>query len=148
MWGGPFRAALFSVPRFVSLLEDLGPDELVSMTRHGPDETRLLRVVAERAAERSNGLRQRAVRHDDVAPDLREDGLLRHRIEPAPNQQMQKIEILWNQGNRRAVAQQQSLARREDEFGETKSDRSAHLITTSTAEHAQHAESKPWSFHR
>ena len=118
----------------VEFLDHVGPDELVAMARHRANEPRLAGIVAERTPERSDSLRQRSVRHDDVAPHLLEDGLLGHRVSPAHDEQQQKIEVLRDQRNRPPVSQQQPLARREHEVGEPKSDGRSHEASSLSEE--------------
>ncbi len=78
----------------VNFLDDLGPDELIAVARHRANEARVAGVVAERTSERSDRLRQRSVRDDDVAPHLVEDGLLGYGVLPAHDEQLKKIEVL------------------------------------------------------
>jgi hypothetical protein len=45
-----------------------------------PDKARLARVVAENAANRADSLTERAVRNDDIAPDVVENVPAMHRV--------------------------------------------------------------------
>ena len=99
----------------VRLLGHIAPDELVAVARHGANEPRLPRVVAQGAAQRADRLRQRAVRDDHVAPDVGEDRLLRDGFLAVADEQQQQIEILRDQGHRPAAAQEDALARGQHE---------------------------------
>ena len=93
--GCPRRAARSTSPSC-----DLAEHEAVAVARHGPDEDGLARVVAQRAAQRADGLRERAVRDDDVAPDFVEDLAAGHTARPPLDQQDEQIEVARNQRQR------------------------------------------------
>src|SRR5687767_4843634 len=57
----------------VRFLDDSWIRELIAVTRDRADEARLAWIVAERPSQGAHGLRQRAVRDDDVAPDAIEN---------------------------------------------------------------------------
>ena len=88
------------------------------MTRHGANEERLARIVIERPPQRANGLRERAIRDDDVGPDAIEDLAAADRRGAALDQQDQQIEIARNQRQAAAVPEQLPLAYGKDEFAE------------------------------
>ncbi|MEZ5292213.1 MAG: hypothetical protein R2745_14125 [Vicinamibacterales bacterium] len=73
--------------RLVGFLDDLPPHELVAVPGHRPDEARIPGLVREHAAQRPHCLRQRAVGHDDIPPDVVEDLALRDRLVPTPHEQ-------------------------------------------------------------
>ena len=102
----------------VELFDDIGPDELITVTRYRPDIARLAGIVAKRASQRPDRLRQRPVRDDHVGPDVVEDRLLRNGVAALLDEEPQEVEVLGNQGNGRAVSHEQPLARRQDELAE------------------------------
>ena len=111
---------------FVWFEYDLGEDEAVAMPRDGTDETRVARVVAKRDPQGPHRLRERAVGHDDVAPDAVEDLGAGNRVFAPFQEQQQKIEIARNQCNLGPVSRQRSASGRDDESGEAVADRRSH----------------------
>ena len=89
-----------------------------SRARHGADEARLARVVAERAADGANRLAQRAVGDDDVAPDAIEDVAAMHRLVAVLDQEDEQIEIARDERLLAPVADEHAAPRREDELAE------------------------------
>ena len=73
-------------------LDDVA-DELVAVARDRADELRRLRPVAQRAADRANGLAERAVGDDDIGPDAVEDLLARDRALSLGDEQDEEIEV-------------------------------------------------------
>ena len=72
----------------------------------------------QRATDGADGLAQRAIRDNDVAPDAIEDVAAMHRLMPMLDQKDQQIEVARNQRLVAAVAKQHPAAGREDEFVE------------------------------
>ena len=111
----------------VGLLDHVEPDELVSVTRHGPDEPGFARVVFERPPQRADRLRQRAVGYDHLGPHLREDGTLRDGLPAAADEQVEEIEIPRDQRKHDTVSPQHALPRRQHELAKAKPGRGADL---------------------
>jgi hypothetical protein len=88
------------------------------VARDGADEPRLARIVAKRAAQRADRLRQRAVRDDDVAPDAIENLAPMNGVASSFDEEDQQIEIAGDQRELLTVADQQPLPRREGEVTE------------------------------
>ena len=66
-----------------------------------PQETRsetTARLFAERAAERPDGLAQRAVGYDDIAPDTIEDLSPMHRLMTTLDKKDEEVEIAGDEG--------------------------------------------------
>ena len=102
----------------VGLLDDVRKRELVAMPRDRPDEARLARIVAERAAQCADRLRERALRHDDIAPDAFEDLTPMHGIAAALDEIDEQVEIAGDQRQLLAVPDQQARPRRQGEITE------------------------------
>ena len=97
---------------------DVAVHELVPVSRDGPDERRLPRIVTEGTPQRADRLAERRVRHDDVRPYAIEDLLAMHGFVPALDQQPQQIEVAGDQTHLDAVLQQDAPGRREHERSE------------------------------
>jgi hypothetical protein len=102
----------------VVLLDHVGADELVAVARHGADEARLLRVVAERVPHGPHGLAEGALRHDDVGPDAVEDLAAVHRLVTALDQQQEKIEVAGDERHVPPVPDEEPPTRRQGELTE------------------------------
>ena len=90
----------------VRLFDDIAKHELIAVTRYGPDEDRLARVIAERPSQRADSLRQRAVRNDDVGPDAFEDVAPMHGLAAMLDEEDEQIEIARDQTNLAVTVQQ------------------------------------------
>src|SRR5262249_5345507 len=102
----------------VFFLDDFRTDESIPMTRHGPDESRIARIVAERAPDRANRLTQRAVGDDDVAPDVVEDLSSMHRLVPMFDQKDEQVEVARDERLLDASANEHAPFWREREIAE------------------------------
>ena len=88
------------------------------MARDRADEARLARIVAEGAAERPDGLAQRAVGDDDVRPDAIEDVAAVHGLVTQLDQQDEQVEIARDERHLAAFAQEEPAPGREREITE------------------------------
>ena len=102
----------------VLLFDDIREDEPVAVARDRADEARLARIVAEGAAERPDGLAQRAVGDDDVRPDAIEDVAAVHRLVTSLDQQDEQVEIARDERHLAAFAQEEPAPGREREITE------------------------------
>ena len=89
------------------------------MARHRPHEARLAGIVIEHPPDGPDCLAQRAVRHDDVPPDVVEDVAPMHGLMPALDEENEQIEIARNQWYLVLTSQQRSSPRGEHEVVET-----------------------------
>ena len=89
------------------------------MARNRANELRFARIVAERTADGSDGLAQRAVGDDDVAPDAVEDVAPMSRLVAVFDEEDEQIEIARDERLLAPLANEQPAARREDEVAET-----------------------------
>ena len=74
-------------------------------------------VVAQRAPQRADGLGERAVRDDDVAPDFVEDLAAGHNRRAPVDEQDEQIEVPWNQREGDAQSRHLPPLPRHDETG-------------------------------
>jgi hypothetical protein len=88
------------------------------MTRDGPDKARLARVVAEDPSNRADGLAERAVGHDHVAPDVVEDVPAMHGFAAMLHEEHEQIEVAGDERLLASVADENPAAGRQDEFAE------------------------------
>jgi len=88
------------------------------MARYCAHKTRLSRIVAKHAANRPDGLAQRAVRHDDVGPDAIEDVAPMYGFGPPFDEEQKKVEVPGYERLLLPVAQEQPATGREHEFAE------------------------------
>ena len=98
---------------FVILLGDISEYELIAVAGDRPDKTRLARIVTEDTANRADGLTQRAVRDDDIAPDTVEDVAAMHRVAAPFDEEHEEIEVARNQRLFAAIAREHAAARRQ-----------------------------------
>ena len=102
----------------VFLFDDVDVHEAVTVPGNRADKPRLARIVAERPANRTDGLAQRAVGNDDIAPDPVEDVAAMDRFMPPFDKKDQQIEIAWDEGLLEPLADQRPATRRQDEIAE------------------------------
>ncbi len=95
----------------IVLLDNVSEDEPIPVPRHGADESRLARLLAERAAECSDRLAQCAVGDDDIAPDPFEDLTPMHGLVATLDEKDQEVEVAWDERQLASVAHQQPSAR-------------------------------------
>ena len=88
------------------------------MLGHRLDETRVGRIIAERAPQGTDTLGQRLVRHRNAAPDLVVEAFLGHQPARIAQHQHPRIEIACAAIDRRAVAFKAARRRIEREFPE------------------------------
>ena len=117
----------------VLLFDDIREDEPVAVARDRADEARLARIVAEGAAERPDGLAQRAVGDDDVRPDAIEDVAAVHRLVTPLDQQDEQVEIARDERHLAAFAQEEPAPRREREITEAVSNHDGWLAPRAAA---------------
>ena len=94
--------------RVVALLDDVIEHETIAVPRDRPDELRILGSIGQAPSQRSDRLCERAVRNDDVAPDLVEDLVAAHRLAPSSNEQYEQIEIAGYQRNLAVAVQEEA----------------------------------------
>jgi hypothetical protein len=102
----------------------LGPDEAVPVARNRADVARLARVVVERAPDGADGLGERAVRDDHVAPDRAHDLAAVHGLVAPLDQQHQQVEVPRDQRHVVPAAREAPLVRRQSERAEAVEPRS------------------------
>ena len=113
------RARVRRGPRSVVLLfDDVGKDESIPAARHGANEARLARVVAERAANRADRLTQRAVGDDDIVPDSIEDIAAVQRLVTTLDQEDEEVEVARDERQLEPVTDEKPSARRHNEIAE------------------------------
>ena len=103
---------------FVILLGNIGEYELIAVAGDRPDKARLARVVAEDTANRADGLTERAVRDDDIAPDMVENVPAMHRVAAPFDEENEEIEVAWNQRLFAAISREHAAARRQKKLVE------------------------------
>ena len=81
------------------------------MARHGAHETRLPRVVVEHAADGTDGLAERAVRHHHVGPDAVEDVTAMHGVAAPLHEEHEQVEVAGNERLHAIDARQRAPAR-------------------------------------
>ena len=134
-----FRGLPFTV---VILLDDICEDETISVAGDGANETRRARVVAEHPADRANGLAQRAIGDDDVAPDTIEDVAAVHGLAAMLDEKHEQIEVPGYERLLAPVADEHAAARRQDEFAEAIAE---HSLTSPRLRHRWAARRPLWS---
>ena len=102
----------------VVFFQDVWKNEAVPVARDRTNEARLARVVAERSADRANGLAQRAVGDDHVVPHTVEDVPAMHRLMPALDEKDEQIEIAGDEGPLAPALDEHPAPRRKDEIAE------------------------------
>src|SRR5262245_53678109 len=102
----------------VRLLDHSVEDESIAVPRYRADEAGLARVVAERPADRADGLAQRTVRDDNVLPDVIEEIAPMHRFVPVLDEVHEEVEIAGDESQLDALARQRPAPRRNDELTE------------------------------
>src|SRR5690606_329387 len=106
---GSRRYCAFGRPRIVvGLFHQLLEGELVAVARDGADEARLAGIVAERAAQRADGLAERAVRDDDVAPHVVEDLAPVNGFVPPFDQEHEQVEVARNERELTSIAEEET----------------------------------------
>ena len=88
------------------------------MPGNGADKPRLTRIVAERPANRTDGLAQRAVGNDDIVPHPVEDVAAMDGFMTPFDQKDEQIEITWNERLLEPLTDQRPATRRQDEIAE------------------------------
>jgi hypothetical protein len=93
------------------------------------DEARFARIVAERPADRADGLAERALGHDDVAPHPIEDVAAVHGLVPVFDEVDEQIEIARDQRLLASLANEHPPLGRDDEITKpiTRHNRNARL---------------------
>jgi hypothetical protein len=80
------------------------------VTRHGADESRFARIFGKRTAESADGLAQRAVGYNDIAPDAIEDLPPMYRLMTTLDQKDKEIEITGDERQFTSIADEQPPA--------------------------------------
>jgi len=88
------------------------------MPRYCAHKTRLSRIVAKHAADRPDGLAQRAVRHDDVGPDAIEDVAPVYCFGSPFDEEQKQVKVPGDERLLLPVTQEEPTAWRENEFAE------------------------------
>jgi hypothetical protein len=96
---------------FVILLDHVCEDKTISMAGYGANEPRLARVIDERATNGANGLAQRAVRDDDVAPDTIENVTAMHGLAATLDEEHEQIEVTGDESQLASIADEHPAAR-------------------------------------
>jgi hypothetical protein len=107
---GPLVTVLF--------FDDLGKHEAISVPGHRANKARIPRIVAERSANRSNRLAERAVGDNDVVPDAVENVAAMHCFVTMLDEEDQQIEVARDQRPLAPVEHEQPATWRQDELAE------------------------------
>ena len=108
----------YAVSAVIVLLDDVRKHETISVARDRANKPWLARVVAQRPADRANGLTQRTVGDDDVVPHAVEDVAPVYGFMPPLDEKHEQIEITGDERLLEPLADQGAATRREDEIAE------------------------------
>ena len=95
-------------PELIGLLDDVGIDEAVVVTRNGTNETRLLRQIAKTLSQNPDRLRQGPIGYDDVTPNEVEDLVFGHGLVSPRDEQEEQVAVSRNERDFLVAAQKKA----------------------------------------